>query len=103
MKMLIITQLDIEKMYNTVEEHHGRGYARHGCEVTLLYKELNQERSFHKLIKDSCLFRFAKRPDSEIECFRFNSLFNYYAGYRADSEARQTSASSRPRRSDMFF
>lgn len=94
MKMLVITQLDIEKMFNTVEEHHGRGYARLGCDVTFLYKELNQERDFPNLIKDSCLFRFAKRPDPEMERFRFNPLFNYYAGYRAEAEARQTNTSS---------
>jgi len=93
-KMLVITQLDIEKMFNTAAEHHGRGYARHGCEVTFLYKELNQERGFYKLVRDSCLFRLAKRPDPEIQSFRFNPLFNYYAGYRAEAEAHQTSAGS---------
>lgn len=94
MKMLIITQLDIEKMFNTVEEHHARGYARNGYVVTFLYKALNQVGGPWRLIKDSILFRFSARPDPELECFRFNPLFNYFAGYRANAEARQDTAGS---------
>lgn len=94
LKMLIVTQLDIEKMFNTVEEHHARGYARRGCMVTFLYKTLNQTGGVGRLIKDSLLFRLCERSDPELESFRFNPLFNYYSGYRANAEARQASAGS---------
>lgn len=90
--MLIITQLDIEKMFNTVEEHHARGYARLGAEVTFLYKELNQQGGFTRLVRDSCLFRFDARPDPELASFRFNPLFNYLSGYRANAEASESAA-----------
>lgn len=94
MKILIITQLDIEKMFNTTVEQHARGYTRHGCMVTLLYKALNQVGGLRQLIVDSCLCRFRERPDPELECFRFDPFFNYFAGYRADAEARPSITSS---------
>ncbi|MCB1852723.1 MAG: glycosyltransferase [Gammaproteobacteria bacterium] len=94
LNMLIITQLDIEKMFNTVEEHHARGYARRGCRVTFLYKKLNQQGSLLRLIKDSSLFRLHRRPDPELDSFRFNPLFNYFSGYRANAEARQAGSGS---------
>jgi len=84
----------MEKMFNTVEEHHARGYARHGCTVTFLYKVLNQASNLKQLIKDSCLFRLSMRPDPNLKCFRFNPLFNYFSGYRANAEAHQATAST---------
>jgi glycosyltransferase involved in cell wall biosynthesis len=94
-RMLIVTQLDIERMFNTVEEHHARGYARRGCSVTYLYKALNQTSGLRRFIKDSFRFRVRARTDPELNCFRFNPLFNYFSGYRANAEARHTNAGPR--------
>lgn len=62
-KMLIITQLDLERMHNTVEEQHARGYLRAGHEVTYLYKELNESRALRDLLRDTFLPRYSRRPD----------------------------------------
>jgi glycosyltransferase involved in cell wall biosynthesis len=86
-KLLVITQIDIEKMFNSVEEHHARGYSRLDCDVTILYKVLNQRFGFLDLVCDSLVFSVSKRSDSQLTCFRFNPWFNYYSGYRANAEA----------------
>lgn len=92
MKLLVITQIDIEKMFNSVEEHHARGYARLDCDVTILYKVLNQSFRFVDLVRDSLLFSVSNRDDPQLTCFRFNPWFNYYSGYRANAEAGQHGA-----------
>jgi glycosyltransferase involved in cell wall biosynthesis len=96
--MLVVTQLDIEKMFNTVEEHHARGYSRGGYSVTYLYKTLNQTTGFRRLLKDTFVFEVRARTDPELNCFRFNPLFNYLSGYRANAEASHTvAATNKPR------
>jgi glycosyltransferase involved in cell wall biosynthesis len=94
--MLIITQLDIEKMFNTVEEHHARGYSRSGYSVTYLYKVLNQTTGIKRFLRDSFVFEVRARADPELNCFRFNPLFNYRAGFRANAEASHTGAATEP-------
>ncbi len=96
MKLLIITQLDIDKMYNTVEEQHARRYARAGCDVTFLFKVLNQSSRFIHLIRDSCSLRTHLRPDSELHCITVDPFFNYFAGYRENAEVQTAATGSRP-------
>lgn len=88
MNVLFVTPTDYDRAWNNREHNFARHLAGRGHHVTVVYKKMNRSKSLLDLLRDSCTMRVTIVDQPNVRKVAVNPFFNYYAGYRAESEWR---------------
>ena len=94
LRVLSVSPLDYDRAWNNRDHNLLRVFRARGCEVTHLYKAMNRSARPLDLLRDVVTMGVRTRDEGGLRLVRVDPFFNYYAGYRARSDAE---AAERPR------
>jgi glycosyltransferase involved in cell wall biosynthesis len=84
----MITPLDFGEAWNNREHNMLRHLSRSGCHVTLFYKGMNQSKRLADNLRGICSLGIQSREEDGQTVVRVDPPLNYYAGLRAEADAR---------------
>ncbi len=86
-RLLIITPLDIDKLLNNLEHHRIDHYRKHGYQVTVVYKTMNQSLRLGDLLRNTFLCSIRERRTSDVRLIAVDPPFNYFAGLGQNAQS----------------
>lgn len=89
LNLLMVTPTDYLEMWNNVEHGRVRHYAARGHRVTILHFKLNHSPRLADMVRDTVTCRVRRSERGGVHFVAVDPFFNYRAGIRLDSDARQ--------------
>jgi len=87
-RILMVSPVDVDQLWNSSQHSRIRYYADRDASVTVVYLKLNRSERLLHMLRDSVTWRSRSRVEGNVRFLCVDPLFNYYSGYRQQTEHR---------------